>query len=258
MRLFDAHCHLQMPQFDADREAVLARMKDKEVMGIIVGTDFEMSRIGLELASQHDFLWASVGLHPNDNKEEEFDLSAYEELARDPKVVAIGECGLDYFRSGGTDEEKTVQKKRFEEQIELALTVKKPLIIHCRNAHDDMLAILKDYMGNHPELKVVMHFFTGTGELAQQYLNLGCFLSFPGPITYTDMYDESIRITPLERMLIETDSPFAAPVPHRGKRNEPVYVEHVAAKIAAVKGASAEEVTSQINLTAQRIFGLAA
>jgi TatD DNase family protein len=256
MKLFDAHCHLQLPQFDADRDAVLARMAEKEIGGIVVGTDFETSRTGLELASQHDFLWAAVGLHPNDNKDEEFDMTAYEQLALDPKVVAIGECGLDYFRSGGTDEEKLTQKKRFEQHIELALTVKKPLIIHCRNAHDDMLEILKDYMGNHPDLKVIIHFFTATGEIAQNYLDLGCYLSFPGPITYTDMYDESIRITPLDKILIETDSPFAAPVPFRGKRNEPVYIEHVAAKIAGIKGISYEEARAQILFNTQRIFSL--
>src|SRR6185295_4669553 len=125
MKLFDAHCHLQLSQFDADRSDVISRMQDKEVGGIVVGTDFETSRTGLELAQEYGFLLASVGLHPNDNKEEEFDMAAYEELARDPKVVAIGECGLDYFRSGGTDEEKAPQKIRFENQVELAAKVQK-------------------------------------------------------------------------------------------------------------------------------------
>ena len=133
MKLFDAHCHLQMQQFDQDREAVIERMREAGVGGIIVGTDYETSKAGLALAIQHDFLWASVGLHPNDNKDEHFDISKYEELAKDPKVVAIGECGLDYFRSGGTDEEKAVQKERFESQIELAIRVGKALIIHCRD-----------------------------------------------------------------------------------------------------------------------------
>ncbi len=253
MKLFDAHCHLQLAQFDADRDEVIARMREKDMGGIIVGTDFETSRQGVELASLYENLWASVGLHPNDNAQEEFDMTSYEELALDPKVVAIGECGLDYFRSGGTDEEKAAQKVRFENQIELAVRVNKPLIIHCRNAHDDLLAILEQ---KKPSVPIVIHFFTGSGELAQKYLDIGCMLSFPGPITYTDMYDESIRVAPLDKILAETDSPFASPVPNRGKRNEPAYVEYVAEKIAVVKGISKDEVARQITFNSQRVFGI--
>ena len=252
MKLFDAHCHLQLSQFDADREDVLARMREKEVGGIIVGTDFETSRQGIELASQHEHLWASVGLHPNDNAQEEFDMISYEELALDPKVVAIGECGLDYFRSSGEG-----QTEKFEAHIALARKLNKALIVHCRNAHDDCFSILQKTEIT-KKVPVIIHFFTGTGELAQKYLDLGCYLSFPGPITYTDMYDESIQIAPLDKILVETDSPFAAPVPFRGKRNEPSYVEHVAAKIAVIKGISTEEVQSQIILNSQRVFGLRA
>jgi TatD DNase family protein len=248
MRLFDAHCHLQLPQYDADRVEVLARMQNADMGAVIIGTDYETSKAGLELAQQHNFLWASIGLHPNDNMDEQFDVARYEALARDPKVVAIGECGLDYFRTTGQG-----QRKRFESQIALAQTVNKALIIHCRNAHEDMLAILKEHK---PTVPVVIHFFTGSGELAQQYLDVGCYLSFPGPITYTDMYDDSIRICPMDKMLIETDSPFAAPVPNRGKRNEPAYVADVAKKIAAIKGISADEVMAETLKNAQRVFGL--
>ncbi len=284
-KLFDSHCHLQFPQYDADRAEVLARMREKEMGAVVVGTDIETSRAGLELARQHDFLWASVGLHPNDNLEEVFDEAGFMELAADPKVVAIGECGLDYFRLGeaptpeggrGPDQsvgKKAAQKERFIKHLALAETVKKPLIIHCRpsvakavegkNAHDDMLEILT---AKKPNIPVIIHFFTGTAELAQKYLDLGCYLSYPGPVTYTDhrslrgpakgdgMYDEAIRITPLDKMLIETDAPFAAPVPNRGKRNEPAYVEHVAAKIAAIKGISAEEVALASAENAQTVF----
>jgi TatD DNase family protein len=253
LKLFDAHCHLQQP-YAPNIEEVLVRMEEKGVGAVVIGTDYLTSASGVDLANSHDFLWASVGLHPND--EGVFDQDKYESLAHAERVVAIGECGLDYFRSGGTAEDKAAQRVRFEAQIELALTVNKPLIIHCRDAHDDMLLILKDFMGNHPDLRVVMHFFTGSGELAQQYLDLGCYLSFPGPVTYTDMYDDSIRICPLNRMLIETDSPFAAPVPHRGKRNEPAYVEYVAAKIAVVKGIAVEEVCATTVANARALFKL--
>ncbi len=248
MKYFDAHCQLQFPQFDPDRAEVLARMRALGVGSIVIGTDFTMSKAGLELANRHDFLWASVGLHPNET--EVFDAAQYEELARDQKVVAIGECGLDYFRS-----DKTGQKEKFEQQISLAVKLGKPLIIHCRDAHEDMLAILAE---RRPNVPVIMHFFTATGELAQKYLDLGCYLSFPGPITYTTMYDESIRVTPLDKILSETDSPFAAPVPNRGKRNEPAFVTDVVAKIAAVKGLPSDEMASLTVKNAYTVFGLPA
>src|SRR6185437_16091845 len=128
---------------------------------------------------------------------------------------------------------------------------------HCRDAHDDMLEVLRDYMGNHPNLKVVIHFCTVTGELAKQYLDLGCYLSFPGPITYTDMYDESIRLAPMERILSETDSPFAAPAPNRGKRNEPAYVGDVVKKIAAIKGVPEGDMAAKIVQNARHVFNIA-
>jgi len=253
MKLFDSHCHLHFPQFDADREAVLERMREKDMGAVLIGTDYATSVAGIALAKEHNFLWAAVGLHPNDNLEEWFDADAFEALARDPKVVAIGECGLDYFRSGGTPEEQAAQKERLHKQMDLAEKVGKALVIHCRNAHDDMLALLAERKLSVP---VVIHFFTGTGELAQKYLALGCYLSFPGPVTYTDMYDDSIRVTPLDRLLIETDAPFAAPVPNRGKRNEPVFVEQVAEKVAKIKDISASQVFNASLQNAIKVFAL--
>lgn len=250
MRLFDSHCHLHFPQFDADREAVLARMREKDMGAVLIGTDLETSHAALELARQHDFLWASAGLHPNEKYIGQSYVDDLEELAQDPKVVAIGECGLDYFRS-----KPDGQKERFEQQIALAQKINKALVVHCREAHDDCTNVLQNYGISVP---VIMHFFTGSGELAQKYLDLGCYLSFPGPITYTDMYDDSIRVCPLDKMLVETDAPFAAPVPYRGKRNEPAYVEHVAAKIAAVKGIPVEKVTEATVKNAKIVFSLPA
>lgn len=244
MRYFDAHSHLYMAQFDADREAVLARMQEAGVGSIIIGTNLQESTQALALANQHDFLWASVGLHPNEA--EVFAASKYEELAKNKKVVAIGECGLDYFRS-----KPDGQKEKFEAQIALAQKLGKPLIIHGRNAHDDMLAILGS---TKPTVPVVMHFFTATGALAQRYLDLGCYLSFPGPITYTDMYDDSIKVAPLDKILAETDAPFAAPVPNRGKRNEPAFVADVVLKMAMVKGLSAEAMAAQVLQNAKTAF----
>ncbi len=244
-----------MPQFDADREEVLARMQEAQMGAVVIGVDLASSMTALELASSRDFLWSSVGLHPNDNPAEAFDRSAFEALARDPKVVAIGECGLDYYRQEPSTEEKHRQRERFEAHIALAAKANKALIIHCRDAHDDCSNVLQN-TGIAQKVPVVIHFFTGTAELAQKYLDLGCYLSFPGPITYTDMYDDSIRVTPIERMLIETDAPYAAPVPNRGKRNEPAYVGGVAAKIASLKGVTAQEVELQTAKNAQTVFNL--
>jgi TatD DNase family protein len=266
-KLFDSHCHLYMPQFDADREEVLARMQEAQMGAVVIGVDMESSRAALELAKRHNFLWSSVGLHPNDNVSEVFDISNMEELAREPKVVAIGECGLDYYRQEPSDGEKQRQRERFEAHIALAAKVGKALGVHCRpsgakaleskDAHDDCSNVLQN-TGIAGKVPVIVHFFTGTAELAQKYLDLGCYLSFPGPITYTDMYDESIKVTPLERMLIETDAPYAAPVPNRGKRNEPSYVGGVAQKIAAIKGISVEEVLAETTKNAEKVFGLSA
>lgn len=257
MRLFDAHCHLQMPQFDADREEVVAHMKEGSIGGVIPGVDYTTSVAALELARQHGFLWAAVGLHPNDNLSEEFDEEKYAALAQDPKVVAIGECGLDYFRAGKTGEEREAQFRRFEAQLQLALHANKTLIVHCRDAHEDMLSILTAHRRDHGEkLRVIIHFATLTGKLTERYLDLGCYISFPGPITYTDMYDESVRLTPFDKMLCETDSPFAAPVPNRGKRNEPVYVEEVVKKMAQIKGISVDELAAHIVENSMRVFSL--
>jgi len=260
MKYFDSHCHVQLSQFDNDRDATLARMQGAGVGAIVVGTDLKESIDALELAKQHDFLWASVGLHPNDNLQERWiDISSQmETLAADPKVVAVGECGLDYFRAGGTDEEKLAQKERFIVQGDLAQIISKTLIIHCRNAHDDMLHILEEKIKVEKEwrMPIVIHFCTVSGEVAQKYLDLGCYLSFPGPITYTDMYDESIRVAPLDKILAETDSPFATPVPHRGQRNEPAYVEDVVKKIALIKEMPYEEMAIQIVKNSQKVFNI--
>lgn len=257
MKLFDSHCHLQFPQYKDDLDAVLLHMREREMGAVVVGTGLQTSKAGVELAESHGFLWASVGLHPNDDPSETFDEAAFAELAQHPKVVAIGECGLDYYRTGKTGEEREVQLKRFEAQLQLALMLNKALVIHCREAHEDMLTTLAAHRRDHGDkLRIVMHFFTGTVELAQRYLDLGCYLSYPGPITFTDMYDEAIKATPMDKLLAETDAPFAAPAPHRGKRNEPSYVVEVARKIATLRAISEEEVAGTVTENAKKVFNL--
>ena len=193
------------------------------------------------MAHQYDKgVYASVGLHPNDAAID-IDFSVFEKLARDEKVVGIGETGLDYFRTTEKDKQE-LQKESFMKHIELAQEVEKPLIIHCRNAHEDLLKLLK---ANSYKLKAepgVMHFFTGTKDDARAYLELGMYISFSGVITFAKEYEDLVRFVPLERIVVETDAPYAAPVPHRGKRNEPSFVRFTAGKIAELKGVSFEEV----------------
>ncbi len=259
LKLFDTHCHIQFAQFDADRDAVLARMVEKKMGAVVVGTDLASSQVAVELARQHDFLWVSVGLHPTDSHGGVFDEDAFAELAKDPKVVAIGECGLDYFRIAEADKEraKKTQTDILRPQIELSIKVKKPMMIHCRDAHEDLLPMVEQYKRENSDgLQVIMHFFTGTAELARKCLALGCYLSFPGPITFTDMYDESIIATPMDKILSETDSPFAAPAEHRGRRNEPAYVEEVVTKLALLRKVSQEEMSAQVVANAKKVFGI--
>ena len=193
------------------------------------------------------------------SKPEEFDYDFYLNLAKNKKVVGIGECGLDYFRT--SDESlKEKQKEVFIKHLKLAKEANKPIIIHCRNAHDDLLKIL--HLAVKPP-SGVMHFFTGTLEQAKKYIGLGFYISFSGVITFpprkgeiVGAYDEIIKNIPLEKILVETDCPFVAPVPHRGKRNEPAYVKYVAQKIAEIRGVSFEKVTEQTTKNAKRLFGI--
>ena len=249
--MFDTHSHIQYNKFDDDRVEVLQRAKDSGVKMICVGTDYEMSQKAIYLAEKHEGIWASVGLHPNDNLDEKYDSNVYEELARHPKVVAIGEIGLDYYRTPD-EEQQRIQKARFQEQISLAVRLNKPLIIHCREAHKDMIEILSQ----NPDARGVIHSFTGTREEAQKYLELGFYIGLNGIITFTNQYNETVEDIPLGHILLETDAPYLTPVPHRGKRNEPSYVKYVADKIAKVKKISTEEVEKVTDQNAEELFKL--
>lgn len=230
---------------------------------ICVGTDLEMSQKAIELANQHEGIWASVGLHPNDNLDKEFDVKKYEELLKQNKVVAMGEIGLDYYRTEKTEEQKR-QKDRFIKQLELARKVGKPLILHCRDsragslgkAYKDMIQLLNAKRSTLNAISGVIHSYTGSLDEAKQFLNLGFYLGFNGIITFSRQYDEIVKYTPLDRILLETDAPFLTPEPHRGKRNEPLYVKFVAEKIAQLKGLDFEEVASVTTRNAEQLFNL--
>jgi len=249
MKLFDSHSHPQDKQYEEDRAELLTRATEAEVAMICVGTDLDMSRKAIQLAEAQPTIWASVGLHPNDNLDEHYDPSVYEELVQHGRVVAVGEIGLDYYRT--TDEgKKQFQRERFLEQLELAKTSGKPLIVHCRDAHDDMVSILKDQ----GSFRGVIHSFTGTIQDARAYIELGFYLGFNGIITFARQYDVIVREVPLHRLLLETDAPYLTPVPYRGKRNEPSYIVEVAKRVAQIRNLSLEEVANVTTKNAEELF----
>lgn len=257
-KYFDIHSHIQFPQFDEDRADVLKRMKDDGVFTIVVGTDKESSQRACDMISLENGIFAAVGLHPNDVLKEEFDSAHYRSLASKEGVVAIGECGLDLFRTkewNKTELEK--QKEVFEQHVELAVELNKPLMIHCRDAHRELTAILQEKKKIYREkLRGNIHFFTGSLTEAQAYVDLGFTISFPGVITFTSDYDDVVRAIPLEQIMSETDCPFAAPVPYRGKRNEPVYVKEVVKRIAEIRGEDFESVREVLVSSALKMFGI--
>lgn len=262
----DIHSHIHDKAFDGDRDAVLAEMKERGFFTITVGTDSIESRKAIECAEKYDNVWATVGMHPVDNRKEEFDKETYRTLLMHPKVVALGECGLDYFHiknfEGNKDAEVDRQQRLFVEQIELAAECDKPLMLHGRpdegmDAYEDMLRILTSANAKHgAKVRGNAHFFVGTPDIARQFNELGFTISFSGVITFAAMYEEIVRTLPLEMVHAETDSPYATPSPHRGKRNTPLYVEHVYEKIAELKGIDTEAVRLQLLENAQRTFGL--
>lgn len=260
MTIIDSHCHPQFLQYDQDRDDMIKRTLDGGVQMICVGTDLEMSKKAAELAQKHEEIWATVGLHPNDNLNEDFNEREYEKLLKMPKVVAMGEIGLDYYRTAEPKGQK-FQRKRFLKQLELADKFKKPLILHCRDskagstgrAYPQMADILKN---GYAKNGGVVHSYTGSLEEAKQFLNLGLYLGFNGIITFARQYDEIVKYVPLDRILLETDAPYLTPEPYRGKRNEPVYVVEVAKKVAELKEITVEEVAEQTTKNCQSLFKL--
>ena len=265
--LFDSHSHLHFSQYDKDREEIIKKLRDFDIKTINIGTDFKESEKAIALAEKcPDLMRASVGLHPNDNSEENFNIDKYRELAKNKNVVAIGECGLDYYylKSQISNlKNKELQKEIFKEQIGLAKELNKPIILHCRpsigtqDAYNDALDILVSCFKFHvSRISGVAHFFVGSKEIAKKFLELGFYISFAGPITFASEYREVVEFVPLDRILVETDAPFAAPVPHRGKRNEPAFVEFVARQVAQWQRLSFEEVARQTTKNAKKLFNI--
>jgi len=253
--LIDTHCHLDMSAYEADFEAVLARALAAGVTRIIsVGIDLESSRRAIALAEQHEGIYATVGVHPHNVAElGEEDYAELKALCRHAKVVAYGEIGLDYVKNYAPI---ALQKEHFGRQVAVAKELQLPLVVHDREAHDDIMEIL-EAVGSFPA-GGVMHCFSGDAAFARRVLALGFHISIPGVVTFAkaEMLHEAVREIPLSALVLETDGPFLAPVPKRGKRNEPQLMLFTAQKVAELKGVSLEEVARQTTTNAVRLFGL--
>ncbi len=248
--LIDSHAHLEMEQFNADREQMIARARDagiEKIVAIGSGTGPGSLDCGIQLAEQHpDLIYATIGIHPHEAKlATDADFQELERLAKRPKVIAWGEIGLDYFYDHSPRE---LQQQVFLKQMELARAAKLPIVIHCRpsdkseNAWDDCLALMEQNWKS-SGLGGILHCFTGSWSHARRALDMGFMISFAGNITFPKAQPirDAAKEVPLERLLIETDSPFLAPVPYRGKRNEPAFVKEVARQLGEIRGLSTEE-----------------
>jgi TatD DNase family protein len=253
--LIDTHAHLDSGQYDADREAVIARAAVAGISHILtVGCDLTSSRASVELAAAHLAIYAAVGIHPHDALQATDEgLAELRALCAQPKVVALGEIGLDFYRDRAPRE---AQRDAFRRQIRLAREVGLPVIVHDRDAHEEVLAILREERT--AEVGGVLHCFSGDLAMARACIELGFYLSFPGTITYpkNEAAREVVRAVPVEQMLVETDSPYLAPQAHRGRRNEPAFVRHTAGMIAEIKGLSVEDVARITTLNAFTLFGI--
>lgn len=253
--LFDSHTHLNSQEILPDLDEVCKRIEESEVEYVMnVGFDLESSNLAVKQAEQYEWCYAAVGCHPHDVKGmDEHDLPMFQALAKKPKVKAIGEIGLDFYYDHSPREE---QRYWFRKQIGLALELGMPIIIHDRDAHEETMEILKEEGAF--ETKVLLHCYSGSAEMAKQYVKLGAMLSIPGTITFKNARKqvEVVQSVPLESLLIETDAPYLTPVPFRGKRNEPAYVKYTAEKVAEILGMPYEELARITNANARRFFDI--
>ncbi len=277
-KLIDTHSHVSFATYKNDINDVLAHARAAGVGMITVGTMQKTSREAVEFAAQHPDVWAAVGLHPSNihhihpsedegDGHEDFDFDFYKQLALSPKVVAIGETGMDLYRvPEGMDAAKVAadQEKVFRLHLDLCDELVKPVIIHCRDAHEIVTRVLTEYIAaGKLTRRGVLHCFTGTAAEAEKYVALGMYISVPGIITFPPKKPETenslaaaVRVVPRDRLVVETDCPFLTPAPHRGERNEPVYVAFTAAAVAQIWGVSEEEAAAQTTQNARLLFGI--
>jgi TatD DNase family protein len=268
LMFIDSHCHLDGPRFDSDREQVIARARDAGVTNMLaVGTGDGPGTLdcAVKIAEQHDSVYATVGIHPHEAQlAKASDFAELEQLAHHSKVIAWGEIGLDYYYDHSP---RDIQQRVFIRQMELARTAKLPIVIHCRasdnsgdnsdNAWEDCLALIEQHW-KPGGLGGVLHCFTSSWPHGKRALDMGFMISFAGNVTFpkAQQIRDSAKEVPLDRMLIETDSPFLAPVPHRGKRNEPSFVKEVARQLGELRGLSAEDIGAQTSANFRRFFSL--
>jgi TatD DNase family protein len=261
---FDIHSHVTFKEYDQDLEEVLVRMKEERVHTITVGVDYATSKEAVEFAETHDGFYATIGLHPTDTVSETFSASDYAELAKHPKTVGVGECGVDYFRlEGDTTEEKKRQWNEFEKQMAFAIEHDLPLMIHCRpkkgtvDAYEEMATRLEsEFKTAGEKLRGNMHFFVGNVDVARRFYDIGFTTSFTGVVTFAREYDEVIQFAPIDMLMTETDAPYASPMPFRGKRNEPIYVKYIVEALARIKGSDVPHMEQALVANAERVFRL--
>lgn len=253
--LIDSHAHLDMKQFDSDRDQVMDRALSADVRHIItVGIDIISSRNAVKLTTRYPSIFATIGIHPhNADNANKNDLEQIALIAQQDKIVAIGEIGLDFFRNRSARQK---QIDVFTQQLAIAISLDLPVVIHDREAHTETLNILSFFKGN--GLQGMIHCFSGDYKLAKTFINMGYYISIPGTVTFNNasQIQDVARRVPLNRMLLETDAPFLAPTPYRGKRNEPGYVTHTAQKIAKLRDVSFEEISYQTSKNVCQLFNL--
>ncbi len=253
--LIDTHAHLDFPEFAYSIPATLERAKKAGVFTIItIGIDIETSRKAVAIAETYDRIYATAGIHPHGSYNlKTGDLQELEEIAADRRVVAIGEIGLDYFRDR---QPRPIQRECMIRQIELAIKIRKPVVFHIRDAWEDFFRIVPDFASSLPPS--IMHCFSGNWQVACKCLDMGFYLSVPGVVTFpkAGLLQDVVKRAPLDRLLVETDSPYLAPVPYRGKDNEPAYVRHTAEKIAELREEPFEKLAAQTTRNARAVFGI--
>ena len=253
--LIDSHAHLDMKQFDSDRDQVIDRAVSADVRHIItVGIDIISSRNAVKLTTRYPSIFATIGIHPhNADNVNKNDLEQITLMAQHDKIIAIGEIGLDFFRNRST---RKNQIEVFTQQLAIAISLNLPVVIHDREAHTETVNILSSFKRN--ELRGVIHCFSGDCKLAKTFINMGYYISIPGTVTFNNasQTQDVVRRVPLNRLLLETDAPFLAPTPYRGKRNEPSYIIHTAQKIAKLRGISFEEISYQTSKNVCQLFNL--
>jgi len=251
--LVDTHVHLDFPDYQDDFSEVLKRAEENHIVGMIsIGINVASSQKAISLAENYDQIWASVGVHPHDVKQLKGNYKEkLKQLANSPRVVAIGETGLDYYRMRSP---KQKQQEAFRQQIKLARELELPLVIHCRDAYEDTYRIMEEEKAQ--EVGGVLHCFSGDVALALKALNKGYFISFAGPVTYPKSHrvKKVVEEVPLDRILLETDAPFLSPQKYRGKRNEPAYIKETYAEVANIKGVLHEELEESCLINVKRLF----